>query len=85
MRRFFAFSQLLQGLGAVDSWLELRRAEDLALVGITRTKSLVFQTRESIVQMAAAVDGVVFDRAGIYLLELYCDNNWVCDTRLHLI
>jgi hypothetical protein len=85
MGRFYAFAQLLQGLGEVPCWLELHRAEDNALIWLTNTNILTFESREKIVQMAMAVDRVVFERPGVYLLELYCDNNWVCDTRLQVI
>jgi hypothetical protein len=29
--------------------------------------------------------GVPFPQPGLYLVELYCDNEWVADTPLHLL
>ena len=35
-------------------------------------------------RVALTIEGCRFDRPGLYGLELFCDNTWVCDTQLLL-
>ncbi len=48
------------------------------------TTNLVFPDRQTVVQVAMTIEGCRFQEPGLYLLELFCDNSWVCDTQLRL-
>jgi hypothetical protein len=82
--RFCIFVQLVNGLGQVPFFIDVRFALTDDLVHTTETKSLVFPDRSTVVQMAMKMEGCQFQRPGLYLLELFCDNTWVCDTQLLL-
>jgi hypothetical protein len=84
LRRFCAFAQLGSGLGDLDVHVDISRAATGEFVWATDPHRLRFPTREAILQVALRIDGCEFDRPGLYLVELYCDNVWVCDTRLLL-
>jgi len=79
--RFCAFAQLVNGLGNVPFFIDIRRAGDQRLIWTGHRRILHFPSREIVVQVANRIDGCRFEQPGDYLLELYCDNNWVCDTK----
>jgi hypothetical protein len=78
------FAQLIGGLGDVPFYFDIRRAEDDRLVRNTDIRVLHFPDRTSQRQVVVNVEGCVFDKPGIYLVELYCDNRWVADTTIRL-
>lgn len=82
--RFCVFAQLVGGQGKVPFFVDIRYAPTDELVYLTETKALDFPDRETIVQMAVGIEGCTFEKPGLYLLELFCDNQWVCDARLLL-
>ncbi len=82
--RFCVFAQLINGLGSVPFFIDVRFAETDELVHTTETRTLIFPDRNTIVQMAIGIDGCRFQSPGLYLLELFCDNTWVCDTQILL-
>lgn len=82
--RFCVFTQLINGQGEVPFFIDIRFAETDALVHTTETRSLTFPDRTTVVQMALTIEGCRFQSPGLYLLELFCDNTWVCDTQLLL-
>jgi hypothetical protein len=81
--RFCLFAQLINGLGKVPFFVDFRFSETDELVWMTETKELSFPARDIVVQLALTIEGCPFDRRGLYLLELFCDNTW-CDTQLLL-
>lgn len=81
---FTSFAQLRGGLGIVRCHFDVRRADDALLIHTTHRIELAFPNRSSLVQLAAHIERCVFPTAGIYLVELFCDNVWVADTTLVL-
>ena len=78
--RFAVFAQLLNGLGDVPFFIDIVAASTSALVWTTNTKNLIFPNRTVVVQLAMNLEGVVFPQPDLYLVQLYCDNSWVCET-----
>ena len=54
------------------------------LIHVSSTHTLVFPDRDTLVEMALTMKDVRFPGPGIYLVELYCDAQWVADTTLLL-
>jgi len=55
------------------------------VVGASVPRPLQFPDRQTVIQVSLLVERCRFDWPGVYLVELYCNNAWVCDTRLVLI
>jgi hypothetical protein len=81
---FCVFAQLVNGLGQVPFFVDIRRAATDELIYTTTRNMLSFPSRTTLVQMALAIEGCQFDSPGVYLVELFCDNSWVCDVPLLL-
>lgn len=81
---FVAFAQLLGGLGQVPFYFDIRYAADYSLVQTTSIHLLSFPNRSKLVQLAYTFRDYQFPQSGIYLVELYCDAQWVGDTTLKL-
>ena len=84
-RYLVIFAQLIGGLGQVPFYIDVRYAADGTLVHTTSTQGLHFPNRDKLVQMAYTIQGCLFPLPGIYLVELYCNNQWVADTTLELL
>jgi hypothetical protein len=83
--RFCVFAQLVNGLGSIPFFLDLRDAARNQLIHTTNTNHLSFPNRTAVVQLAVSIDQCAFPHPGMYLIELFCDNTWVCDTNLLLL
>jgi hypothetical protein len=81
---FCVFAQLINGLGTIPFFIDIREARTDQLTHTTLTHHLTFPSRNTVVQMALRVKQCLFSQPGMYLVELYCDNTWVCDTTLLL-
>ncbi len=81
---FCAFAQLSQGLGTVAVHFEIRAADSEKVLFATSRRRLEFPHRDFLIQLAVEVRGCTFDTPGVYLIELFCDDQWVCDTSLLL-
>jgi hypothetical protein len=82
--RFCVFAQLINGLGRVPFFIDIRDAAHDQLIYTTQINHLSFPDRNTVVQLALSIEHCLFPQSGMYLVELYCDNTWVCDTSLHL-
>jgi hypothetical protein len=82
--RFCVFAQLVNGYGSVPFFVDIRYAPNDELVWNTQIRQLYFPDRTTVVQLALTIEQCLFDRPGVYLLELFCDNTWVCDTQIRL-
>jgi hypothetical protein len=82
--RFCVFAQLVNGLGKVPFFIDIRNAESDRVIRTTLVKDLLFPDRQTLIQCVMTIDGCRFPKAGLYLVELYCDNRWICDTQLLL-
>ncbi len=81
---FVCFSRLIGGLGRIRLHIDIRRATDLELIDWTGVRELDFPDRDTLLQVAVTVPQCLFEKAGIYLVELYCNNTWVADTTVRL-
>ena len=81
-KQFVAFARLLQGLGQVSFYVDIRFAPTQQLTHVSNTHTLVFPDRDTVVEMALTLKGVRFPQPGIYLVELFCDAQWVADTKV---
>jgi hypothetical protein len=84
LERFRVFAQLGSGLGRVEFHVEVRFAATDGPVFSTTPRPLHFPDRDTVLQLSLGIDRCPFNQPGVYLVELYCDNVWVCDTRLLL-
>ncbi len=82
--RFCVFAQLINGLGRVPFFVDIRDAARHQLIHTTQTNHLSFPDRNTVVQLAVSIEQCPFPQSGMYLVELYCDNTWVSDTSLLL-
>jgi hypothetical protein len=83
-QRFCIFAQLVGGLGQVPFFIDIRYAATDGLVYTTARNVLSFPDQMTVVQVALAIEGCQFEQPGMYLVELFCDNAWVCDATLLL-
>jgi hypothetical protein len=83
-KQFVVFARLHQGQGQVSFYVDIRLASTQQLIHVSSTHTLVFPNRDTVVEMALTLKGVRFPLPGIYLVELYCDAQWVADTTILL-
>ena len=84
-QQFVAFAQLSGGLGQVSYYFDVRFAATGHLVHTTTPGLLRFVYRDQIIQLAYTIPGCPFPRQGLYLVELFCNAQWVADTKLNLL
>ncbi len=82
LNQIVVFARLLQGLGQVPFYVDIRFAATQQLVHVSSTHTLQFPDRDTVVEMALTLKRIRFPQAGIYLVELYCDAQWVADVRV---
>ena len=83
---FNVFAQLISGLGQVSFHIAIRSAATEEVIYTSNTGILIFPRRMTVVQMACTIGAAcVFPQPGIYLVELYCNGQWVADTTLDLL
>lgn len=82
--RFCVFAQLINGLGRIPFFIDIRDAARHQLIHTTQTNHLLFPDRNTVVQLAVTIEQCPFPESGVYLVELYCDNTWISDTSLLL-
>ena len=84
-KHFVIFAQLIGGLGQVPFYFDITSSQAGKLVHTTQTRVLNFPRRDRLVQLAFTVQGCLFPAAGVYLVELFCDSQWIADTTLDLL
>jgi len=84
-RHFAIFAQLIGGLGQVPFYFDVTFRQTGQLVYTTNTHIVIFPRREKLVQLAYTMLSCMFPRPGVYLVELFCDGQWVADTPLDLL
>jgi hypothetical protein len=82
--RMTVFTQLTGGLGDVPVYLDVRREGEDVGIHTTPTITVRFPTRTVVVQLAVTIEGCRFPEAGVYVIDLFCHNTWVCDTTVTL-
>src|SRR5262249_34353294 len=81
---FVVFAQLTNGLGQVPFYIDIRFAPTNQLIYTSNVHQAQFPKRDMTVQLAYTVPSCKFPRPGLYLVELFCNNQWVADTTLLL-
>jgi hypothetical protein len=84
-KHFVIFAQLISGLGQVPFFIDVRFGSTGQLVHTTNRHILSFPRRDTVVQLAYTMQGCPFPQPGVYLVELFCDSQWVADTALNLL
>jgi hypothetical protein len=79
-KQFVVFAQLVGGLGDVPFFVDIRREGDDQGIYTTVVHTLRFPTRTTLMQLALTVENVRFPGTGVYVVDLFCHNEWVCDT-----
>lgn len=82
--RLGIYSQLINGNGKVPFFINIFEAATDQLIYSTPTNWLVFPNRITMVQLGQSIEGCCFPRKGIYIVELICNNQWLCDTALSM-
>lgn len=77
------YARLGQGLGQISFFVEIRLATNRQLIHVSNTHTLTFPDRHATVEMVVTMQ-VLFPQAGPYLVELYCENQWVADGAFEL-
>lgn len=83
-RDFVVFAQLNAGLGRIPFYVDIRSAMGNELVYTSNVHQAQFPNRDITIQVAYTVAGCSFRQSGLYVVELYCNNQWVADTTLML-
>lgn len=81
---FCVFAELANGLGRVACHVDIVFAADRAVVHTTNVYPVRFPNRGHTHQLIVRVRGCPFPKPGLYVVELYCNNNWVADTTVFL-
>jgi hypothetical protein len=82
---FLVVAQLSGGLGQLSTFVDVRLAETEKVVYWTTPQVIAMQDRNSLVYLLNVLEDVPFTRAGVYFVELYCENTCIADYRLHLL
>jgi hypothetical protein len=82
---FVVYAQLSAGLGQVPIYIDIRNASDGTLVRSTNVQMLHFLHRHAVVELAYTIRDCCFPQPGVYLVELFCNGQWVADTTLELL
>jgi uncharacterized protein DUF6941 len=83
-RQFVIFAQLIGGLGQIPFYFDVTFPQTGQLVHTTNTHGVSFPRRDKLIQLAYTMQGCLFPTPGVYLVELFCDGQWVADTSLEL-
>jgi hypothetical protein len=83
-KQFVVFARLHQGLGQVPFYVDIRFAPTQQLSHMSGRHVLYFPDRATVVEMALTLKDVRFPQPGIYLVELFCNAQWVADTTVLL-
>jgi hypothetical protein len=84
LQHFVIFAQLIGGLGPIPFYFDVTLPHTGQLVHTTSTHVVKFPRRDKLIQLAYTMQGCLFPTPGVYLLELFCDGQWVADTSLDL-
>lgn len=82
--RFVVFAQLTGGLGDVPFFIDIRREGADQGIHTTPVRVTRFPDRMALLQLAITIEGVRFPEPGVYVVDLFCHNTWVCDTTVVL-
>ncbi|HYV38617.1 MAG TPA: hypothetical protein VE988_23230 [Gemmataceae bacterium] len=84
-RHFVIFAQLIGGLGQIPFYFDVTFPKTGKVIHTTSSNVLTFPRRNKLIQLAYTMMDCSFPTPGIYLVELYCDGQWVADTSVDLL
>src|SRR5438132_6804038 len=82
--RFVVFAQLIGGLGDVPFFIDIRWEGADEGIHTTVVHTLRFPDRTTLMQLALTVEKIRFPEPGVYVVDLFCHNTWMCDTTVTL-
>lgn len=80
--QFSIFCEFTDGFGELPFTVKMIAAETGQLVFSTPERMMTFPGRLTTVQLVYTLQVVPFRQAGVYFIELWCDNEFVADVRL---
>jgi hypothetical protein len=80
-----AFVLLTGGVGTVPTLINVRHAVRDEVVYRAGPFTVRFPDRLTLLQVSVPLAGCSFPYPGVYTVELFCHNQFVCDTTLHLL
>jgi hypothetical protein len=83
--RVVVYTQLTGGVGVVPAHIDIRHATRDEVVYHSGRFTLRFSDRLAVRQLSAVLSRCTFPYPGLYTVELFCHNQFVCDTTLRLI
>ncbi|MFO0851578.1 MAG: hypothetical protein U0871_23910 [Gemmataceae bacterium] len=83
--RVVVFAQLVGGIGTVPVRLVVRHAARDEVIYRSDPYPLRFTDRLTALQVSLVLTRCVFPYPGLYTVELFCHNQFMCDTTLHLL
>jgi hypothetical protein len=84
-KQFVIFAQLIGGLGPVPFYFDVTLLQTGQVIQTTNTHVLQCPRRSTVMQLAYTMQGCLFSASGDYLVELFCDGQWVADTTVALL
>lgn len=81
---FVVYSRLLQGQGTFPLRIDLSYAATGQYVGGSNVHQLVIPNRDKLMNVVVTLNDISFPQPGIYLVELFLDNQPIADTILEL-
>jgi hypothetical protein len=84
-QHFVIFAQLIGGLGQIPFYFDVTFPQTGQLVHTTNIHVANFPRRDKLIQLAFTMQRCLFPTPGAYLVELFCDGQWVADTSLELL
>jgi hypothetical protein len=79
---FCVYAQLINGHGAATIYVDIREATTDESIHKFGPGAIFFKTRLSTVHLCAEFENCRFPSPGLYIVEFFCDNLWMCDTEL---
>jgi hypothetical protein len=79
--RIVVFAEFVDGLGNVPFVIRIVDAGNAELIYETPVRHLQFQDRMTVVQFVHNLQMVPFRRPGVYLIELWSDDEFMADAR----
>ena len=83
--RVVVFAQLTGGVNEVPAYIEVRHANRDEVVYHFGGFTFHFPDRLVVVQSTLVLARCTFPYSGLYTVELFCHNQFVCDTTLRLL
>jgi hypothetical protein len=83
--RVVVFGQLTGGVGTVPAFIDVRHVARNEVIYHSKLLALRFPYRVTLLQLSATLARCVFPHPGLYTVELFCHNQFVCDTTVRLI